>query len=80
MQRVTEKEKSVLEAISNSDYDPEQTWAWEPTQKSGLPPKSVPGVISSLVKKGLVWSQGEGEEAEVGLTEAGFDALKVLRG
>lgn len=44
-----------------------------------IAPTSIPGVVASLVKKGLVWQEGSGREAVVALTSAGFDAYRASR-
>lgn len=72
--QLTELEKQVLEGINNSDYGDElgsQIWAWSckcPIAET----KQISGVISSLVKKGLVEGQDEGDDATIWLTELGI--------
>lgn len=40
--------------------------------------KRIPGIMSSLVKKELAWSSGEGSDSKAGLTELGFSIYKQL--
>jgi hypothetical protein len=47
---------------------------------SQIRPRSIPGVVSSLVKKGFVWTRwasGNGDEPAMGMTEAGWSAWKL---
>ena len=84
MSNITANEKKVLLSIRNGHYsngDPlAAIWSWsinDSSTPSGLPKRSLSGVVSSLKKKGLVECSGYGEEACVGLTPEG---LKVVEG
>lgn len=70
---LTELEKDVLTGINNSDYGDElghEIWSWSIANKVATP-KQIPGVVSSLTKKGLTFSGGKGDDAVIGLTELG---------
>ena len=83
--QITDKEKAVLNSIPNSEYiDFEKddrrvinfpTWTFT-CEDSGIKGKALSGVISSLVKKGLVGveSSSKGEET-IWLTEKGFNTI-----
>lgn len=83
---VTNKERAVLESIADSEYhsgprDDEQeivdhavyTFSVDPPE--GCDRKSLPGIIASLVKKGLAWvDEYEGDET-VAINKKGFDIV-----
>lgn len=85
--KLTDKEKQVLENIARNDYttgngaEPEKredTYCWADCVDCGpfnVPRKSIPGIIGSLVKKGLVLTDGECIE----LSDSGFQAYKSLK-
>ena len=85
--KLTGKEKIVLENIARNDYttgngaEPEtvrDTYCWADCVDCGpnnISRKSLPGIIGSLVKKGLVLTDGECIE----LSEEGFNAYKSLK-
>ncbi len=67
-------------AVPATHKDAGSTWA----NCLGIGPeeieaRSIPGVVASLSKKGLAWCSGKGKEAEVGLTQAGFDAYQKVK-
>lgn len=75
MMNLTKMEKMVLNAMRTNEfndcYEESCTWAFTVVDTSGLEEKQAGGVISSLIKKGLVWFQKDEEESIIGLTEAG---------
>lgn len=46
----------------------------------GVPTRSIPGVVASLVKKGLASASGHGQEATVSLTDDGVIAYDLIGG
>lgn len=78
MSNLTEKELDVLKSIDNNEFgdnimDPVYTWSVSDYFNGEK--TSFPGVVSSLVKKGLVWSDdGNGDEDCMGMTDEGFVA------
>ena len=75
---LTDLEKEVLEGINNSEYGDDlgaTIWSWSINCKSAGT-KTISGVVSSLSKKGLTVSQGEGKDQTVALTELGIQACK----
>jgi len=89
---ITELEKLVIENIALNDYTainaarPETVedvgGVWSDCLDCGpneINRVSIPGVVSSLVKKGLVETNGEtGRDACVYLTDRGLEAFKKL--
>lgn len=87
MSNLTNNEITMLCMIATSEYcnngspptmASECTPVWSNCLR-GLPSTSIPGVISSLSKKGLVACYGRGKDATVELTSAGFDAWSANR-
>lgn len=81
---VTANEMKVITAIIKSEYGEQphdEVWTQYMAEDSGLDPKVFSGVVSSLVKKGLVksWDQGKRSEWTMHLTETGvkfyYDSL-----
>lgn len=76
---LTKKEQEVFLDIFRDEYsdgsDNPMPWSWSVVGGS----KSRAGVLSSLVKKGLVWTQGEGRDACCGYTDAGKALFKLVR-
>lgn len=81
---LTANEAAVLHNIATNDFAPlngdrpttfaETGPVWS-NCLGGVPSGSIPGVVASLSKKGLVTcSGGRGDEATVSLTEEGFAA------
>lgn len=76
---ITNKELAVLKAIDDSDYGDTITdsiWTFSIADNvEGVDKKSLPGVISSLNKKGLVNSNNEAyvslNDATISMTDAG---------
>lgn len=73
MTTLTEMEKDVLEnGIINNSQFPTCPWSWAIADDCKVCRKDqVCGVISSLVKKGLIHSAGRGENSHVSLTIEG---------
>jgi hypothetical protein len=79
---LTDYERQVLQAISTNYFamSDEPEWVWsdsikECSSECTVPDRSMGGVVASLVKKGLVLSDGwGGREACVKLTAAGAAA------
>jgi hypothetical protein len=85
--KLTHLELSVLRAIDNSEYGSDSltspTWTFSVTdnmQADGATPKQLPGVISSLSKKGLVSICDEPGEESIGMTDAGAAAYILAVG
>jgi hypothetical protein len=89
--KLTELEAKLLRNIALNDYQPlnggepklfSQTSAvWSNCLDCGpetIAKKSIPGIVASLVKKGLVWTMDAGTDSTIALTEAGFNAYKAL--
>jgi len=80
---LTVKEIDVLKACYENEYhtgdELPQVWAFTVTDNSNLPASSVPGVVSSLQKKGLVVCQDNGDDDNIiCVTEAGDDVYQNL--
>lgn len=91
--RLTANEKSVLNHLARNSYTPvnygvpvtfEDTgvgvWTHSILDSSApevIKPRSLPGIVSSLVKKGLVSTVDDGKDSVTGMTEAGFNAWKA---
>jgi len=77
---ITEIERKALHGIYNSDFrdgnDPVgcPVWSWSANPFDNK--RTFSGAISSLVKKGLVKADGEGDDACVTLTQAGWNLIK----
>lgn len=73
MINLTEMEKIFLAAMVRSEYgdDGHMTWEWSVAPKE-IAKTSRPGVIGSLVKKGIIYSdEYDTNEFVLGFTEAG---------
>lgn len=89
---LTENEKAILKGGCDSDFDNFcselgndycGTWVFDAIDKSKLDPKSARGVISSLVKKGVVTildNEGNGKSRDMVVipTKIGYDACVEL--
>lgn len=77
---ITEIERKALLGIYKSDFrdgnDPVDfpVWSWSANPFSDK--RTFSGAMSSLVKKGLARADGEGDDACVYLTQAGWDLIK----
>ena len=88
MENITEKELAVLNSIPSSEYvcleKTDKTLIRFPTwtftcEDSGYKGKTLSGIISSLVKKGLVETQIEDGNDTICLTEKGFEAIQMKK-
>lgn len=79
---LTVNEIKVLDAVAKSEYGEgirSTVWTFTIGDNSDLKPKSIPGVVSSLVKKGYLASFGSGREACVAVTQSGVEAYEALK-
>jgi len=96
MINLTEKELAVMKAFADNEYtamegmynDPRiksSQWMFTIKDYSELSDSSFPGVVGSLVKKGYVFTDTEGDKNmgmkvqdtwTMGMTDKGFDALQ----
>ena len=70
----TELEKKVFDALVDDeyiceDYENGATWCDMVADAAGITPTSLGGVMASLSKKGIVWTNGE----SCGFTDLGAD-------
>lgn len=82
---ITEKEMEMLKATAENEYGDEMTdakWTW--SVLGDIDEKIIPeqssfgGIVASLVKKGLIYSDSvdlNGEEATLAVTNEGAEAL-----
>jgi len=85
---ITENEKAVLSAIDHNEYgdvlsDPIWTDSVFDNLCTDIPSTSFPGVVSSLVKKGLIYADAvnrNGEEKTMGMTPEGIEVYVNLPG
>lgn len=81
---ITPNELAVLKAIDDScygDYLTDAIWTWDISDGCGLKKSSFSGVVSSLTKKGLVYSGDEGtEDATIEMTSEGANYYIELVG
>ena len=78
---VTESEFAVLRGIDKSDFGDvlnSGAWTFDVAEKSGVNGKSLSGVSSSLVTKGLVFvgdaeGNGKARDLYIGMTREGFE-------
>lgn len=69
--KLTTNELAVLRAIDSSEYGDalcDQIWSFSIADNSDLPQRSIPGIVSSLAKKGLTVSGASGGEDTVAMT------------
>lgn len=81
--RLTSFEESLLKAFPRSNYgsEPEwHTWVFEVLTKSGIEASQARGVLSSLIKKGLVVVETNTDPREPAcyLTDKGIRALSLI--
>lgn len=77
MTTLTSNEYSVLKAIDTSEYGEylqDDVWTWSAADYAEPSGKAFSGTVSSLVQKGLVYVSGYGEDATIGMRDAGVDA------
>ena len=80
MIQITDNERKALKGIYDSDFrDADHpvgravwTWSANPFESK----RTFSGVVASLVKKGLVTADGEGDDACLTMTQAGWDLIK----
>ena len=77
MTNLTYLERLGLLNLRDNDFGPNMSWAdsVNDSRHPSLPEKSIPGVIASLNKKGLVQSYGRGRDAVIAVLQAGLDAV-----
>ncbi len=76
MLNITSKELAVLKAIDDSEYGDYLTdgiWTWSVSDNinSNIKRSSISGIISSLVKKDLVYSDDCNEDSTIKITAKG---------
>jgi len=97
--KTTDLERKLIIGIAEDLYQPTNgaipetkeecsgTYIWSAIDSSGIDSKSVAGVMGSLVKKKLAWSEGVGSKPGVhsygdddycGLTEEGFKIYRMM--
>jgi predicted transcriptional regulator len=77
---LTDNEIKVIKAIVESPYGEDltdETWTMYVAEDAKLTPRTFPGVMSSLVQKGLAETRGDGKEATCNLTDAGAALYKT---
>lgn len=82
--KLTDNERMALQGIVDSDYHdgqhPVDNWVWSfsanPWNHDTKESRKFAGTLSSLLKKGLAKQDGEGKDACVTITQAGYDALQ----
>lgn len=77
---LTEKEKEIIKAIDRSDFGDDSVcdgvWFWSIDPK--LEKKQISGVVSSLVKKGIVNTQDEGgPDHFIAITPKGLEVILI---
>jgi predicted transcriptional regulator len=86
MMNLTENEKAIMKAGCDSEYDnfcEAPTWVFSVIDNSKLDAKIARGVISSLVKKGLVEvfdneGRGKANDMAITATESGIEICNEL--
>lgn len=78
---ITESERKVLRSIYTNDFGTNGDCVWadsinDSAEPSGIEGRSLSGVVSSLMQKGLLHSGGYGRDATIGLTDAGRAAAQ----
>lgn len=80
--KLTKYETAVIRAILDSEYGDEPTdpvWYEYVAEDSRVPTSAISGVISSLSKKGLAWTDdpmSADEMPSIGLTDKGVQAAR----
>lgn len=77
MSDLTDYEFEIMRAIDKSEYGQSITddvWTFTLQDNSYLPSTSIPGIVSSLVKKGFVTSQRMGKDSTIRMTKKGVIA------
>lgn len=80
---LTDNERQALQGIVDSEFhdgqDPIGNWVWSFSANPWIDStesRKFAGTLSSLLKKGLAKQDGEGKEACVAITQAGYEAWK----
>ena len=76
MINLTKMEIKILNAMRNNEFedciDAEATWTFAVIDESKINPKQARGVISSLIKKKLIWCISNGQSDDcIGFTDTG---------
>lgn len=77
-----EKELLLIGFVKSDFFEQEEQsviWADSFADMPNIKGKSISGVVSSLVKKGIMLSDGNSKESTICLTELGAKILKELR-
>lgn len=80
--KITPLEKDMLEKIALDEYSPVNGAVPKTIDETGtwanviIEDNRDKGVISSLIKKGLINHSGKGEDAVINFTEEGFAVYK----
>jgi hypothetical protein len=82
--KLTDNERMALQGIVDSDFidgeHPVDKWVWSfsanPWDGDPKESRKFAGTLVSLIKKGLAKQDGEGRDACVAITQAGYDALQ----
>lgn len=80
---LTPNEIKILNAMRNNEYSDAlefSTWSFTAIENSGIEAKRARGVISSLVKKGLVVATGSKEEEALSFTDLGKELFTEANG
>lgn len=80
---LTSKEIKILNAMRNNEYSDaleSSTWSFTAIENSGIEAKKARGVISSLVKKGLIVATGSKEEEALSFTDLGKELFTEANG
>ena len=64
---MTEKESRLLDAIKAGGDEPGCGWLFDFGDAADLHGKELSGVVGSLVKKGLIWTEQNGDDYYVGI-------------
>lgn len=83
MPNLTEMEIEILKGIIYSDYNDERSvdsypWTFSVISKSGIEEKKARGVLSSLIKKGLIEVYDWDSDSVTELTDEGKDIVNNL--
>lgn len=80
---LTSKEIKILNAMRNNEYSDAlefSTWSFTAIENSGIEAKKARGVISSLVKKGLIVATGSKDEEALSFTDLGKELFTEANG
>lgn len=81
--KITENEKKMIVNIAENNFGDGPVWAdslHEGPYGEFVERSSFPGIVSSLVKKGLAGTWGKGRDAEIALTLDGYSIYNEIRG